>query len=330
MKVLIIQTAFIGDVILATPLFREIQVLIPGIELDVLVRKGNESLLENFPGISKILIWEKKQRKFQNLTGLLQKIRSSNYDVVINLQRFASTGFLTAFSGAKHRIGFSKNPLSFFFTDKVAHQIGGKTIIHETERNLTLLHQFGQTANNRPVLYPSPADVAFVSAYKQSEYFCIAPTSVWFTKQVPAEKWLELIQSLRQSSPSSPIYLLGGPADFPSCEKIKNTSGDAGITNLSGKLSFLQTAALMKDARMNFVNDSAPMHIASAMNAPVTAFFCSTVPRFGFGPLSDSQAIVEVDDLSCRPCGLHGYTKCPQGHFHCALKLNMNVRIPQR
>jgi heptosyltransferase-2 len=70
---------------------------------------------------------------------------------------------------------------------------------------------------------------------------------------------------------------------------------------------------------MNYVNDSAPMHFASAVNAPVTAIYCSTIPAFGYGPLSDNSNIVEThEQLSCRPCGLHGYKACPQGHFKCA------------
>ncbi|MBC7848270.1 MAG: glycosyltransferase family 9 protein, partial [Chitinophagaceae bacterium] len=81
-------------------------------------------------------------------------------------------------------------------------------------------------------------------------------------------------------------------------------------------------AALQQDAQMNYVNDSAPMHFASAMNAPVTAVYCSTIPSFGFGPLSDKRFIVEIEEpLPCRPCGLHGRPACPLGHFNCALKI---------
>jgi len=70
---------------------------------------------------------------------------------------------------------------------------------------------------------------------------------------------------------------------------------------------------------MNYLNDSAPMHFASAVNAPVTAVYCSTIPGFGFGPLSDKKFILETKQLlDCRPCGLHGYKACPRGHFHCA------------
>jgi heptosyltransferase-2 len=70
------------------------------------------------------------------------------------------------------------------------------------------------------------------------------------------------------------------------------------------------------------------MHLASAVNAPVTVFYCSTVPDFGFGPLSDNSHIREVTEaLECRPCGLHGFKNCPQGHFDCALKIDISKII---
>jgi heptosyltransferase-2 len=97
---------------------------------------------------------------------------------------------------------------------------------------------------------------------------------------------------------------------------------DKMVTILAGKLNFLESAALMEKAVMNYVNDSAPMHFASAMNAPVTAIYCSTIPAFGYGPLSENSTIVELQEpLSCRPCGIHGKKSCPETHFNCAMKI---------
>ncbi len=325
MKILIIQTAFIGDVILATPLIQEAHRCFPHAQLDVLVRKGNEGLLQNFLGLSNILIWNKQNNKQKNLWKLLSQIRKEKYDVVINIQRFAATGILTGLSGANERIGFKKNPFSFLFTQKIEHDIDGKNETHETIRNLKLMKSLGANETVKPILYPSSSDYSFVQDFKTKTYYCIAPTSVWFTKQVPAAKWLELISSLQAIEKDVIIYMLGGPADKDECVAIELQIKSENVKTLAGKLSFLQTAALMKDAKRNYVNDSAPMHIASAMNAPVTVFYCSTVPEFGFGPLSDDKKIIEVLNLSCRPCGLHGYKACPLGHFKCAFDLNMST-----
>lgn len=313
-KFLIIQTAFLGDVILITPMIEELKRIDNTCQIDVLVRKGNESLLTNHPLVKELYIWNKKHKKYKHLFKLLKKIRATKYDEVIGVQRYASSGLLTGLSGAKSRVGFEKNPISFLFTRKLKHEINnGK---HEVERNLSLIsHHVGVKSKIRPVLYPSVFDEEKVKTYKNELYYCIAPTSVWFTKQMTQDKWEELIAFLGKDKM---IYLLGGPSDKSTCENLKNALPEYKIQNLAGELSLLESASLMRDAQRNYVNDSGPLHIASAMNARVTAFFCSTIPAFGFGPLSDDSQIIETkENLDCRPCGLHGFKACPEGHFKC-------------
>ncbi len=322
MRFLIIQTAFIGDVILATSVVEKLHEKIPDATIDFLLRKGNESLLENHPFLNKVIVWDKKKDKLSNLFRIISSVRKNKYDYIINLHRFASSGLITALSRAKEKIGFDKNPLSFFYTKKVRHEIGnGK---HEIERNHELIKKLTDNQPAKPKLYPSPSDFAAISNLRSQtlnskQYICIAPASVWFTKQLPKEKWIELINLINKDAA---VYLLGADSDFALCEEIKNEAHHKLITNLAGKLSFLESAALMKDATMNYVNDSAPLHIASAMKAPITAVFCSTVTAFGFGPLSDSSKIVETKiKLDCKPCGLHGFKACPLVHFKCALTI---------
>ena len=317
MKFLIIQTAFIGDVVLATGIVEKLHLYFPEAQIDFMVRKGNEGLLQNHPYLHEVLIWDKKEGKLKNLWKLLLTIRKRRYDKVINVQRFAATGLLTALSGARETIGFDKNPLSRFFDKKIKHVISDVNHpIHEIDRNNELIRDFTDDKVIKPRLYPSAADEAVVQPFKKFPYITISPASVWFTKQYPKDKWISFI---KQVPGNYTIYLLGAPGDVPLAEEIRTVSANAAVINLCGKLSFLQSAALMKEAAMNYVNDSAPMHFASAVNAPVTAVYCSTLPSFGFGPLSDKRFIVEIPHpLSCRPCGLHGRPACPLGHFKCA------------
>jgi heptosyltransferase-2 len=313
---LLIQTAFIGDVILMTALLEYLHHTEPATPVDVLVRRGNEGLLAGHPHVRQVLIWDKKHRKYAALWQLLRQIRASQYGRVVTLQRFASTGFLTAFSRAPERVGFAKNPLSRFFTRRVPHHIGDGT--HEVERNLALLRGNDETGVTfKPRLYPSAADEAAMAPYAAvGRYICIAPTSVWFTKQFPESKWLELLEALPYQLP---VYLLGGPPDVAACGRLATHSGRENVINIAGKIGLLASAALMRGALMNYVNDSAPMHLCSAVGAPVTAVFCSTVPAFGFGPLSPVSFVVETKEpLPCKPCGLHGHGACPLGHFRCA------------
>jgi len=309
--ILIIQTAFLGDVVLATALVEAIRRDIPAASIDFVVRKGNEGLLANNPGLGYVYVWD-KSRKFSSLMDIIHAARSVRYDYVINVQRFFTTGLLTILSGAKCTIGFDKNPMSFFFTHRIPHSVSN---VHEVQRNLKLLEPLGITREAKPRLYPSPADEAKVKAYQSEPYISVSPASVWFTKQFPASQWIEFLKRVS----SVRIFLLGGPGDQAMCDAIKSALPGESVTNLAGQLSLLQSAALMSKARMNYVNDSAPLHLASATNAPVTAVFCSTVPDFGFGPLSDKSFIVQTkENLDCRPCGLHGYRACPKGHFKCA------------
>ena len=314
-KILVIQTAFIGDVILATALIEKLHQQFPQAKIDLLVRKGNESLVKGHPFLNMVLIWNKKENKYGNLFSILKKIRQQGYDEVINCQRFFSTGLLTVFSKGRNKVGFDKNPLSILFTKKIKHQIGeGKENLHEVKRNHQLIKHLTDEQPALPKLYPSKRD--FEKVKKEEDYICIAPTSVWFTKQLPAEKWIDLISRLPKEKT---IFLLGAPNDKDACEKIKIAAQHPKVSNLAGELNLLQSAALMQKAKMNYVNDSAPLHLASSMNAPVTAVFCSTVPSFGFTPLSSVRRVVETKQkLDCRPCGLHGFKACPKGHFKCS------------
>ena len=315
-KILVIQTAFIGDVVLATGLVEKLHQQYPEAKIDFLLRRGNEGLLEHHPFLHEVLIWDKQQAKRKNLFRLLRRIRATRYDAVINVQRYFATGLLTAFSGARQRIGFSKNPLSWLFTRRLSHRIDPATGIHEIERNHQLIRHLTDEEPGRPRLYPSAQEQEQVRHLKYRAYVVVAPASVWFTKRYPAQKWVELIRAL----PSHlQIYLTGGPGDEALCDEILGQCRGRSIMNLCGQYNFLQSVAIQQDAVMNYVNDSAPLHFASAVNAPVTAVFCSTIPGFGFGPLSDKSFVVETQlPLSCRPCSLHGKKACPRQHFNCA------------
>jgi len=314
MKILLIQTAFIGDVVLATPLVEKLKLNYPDCKIDFLLRKGNESILAGNPHIHKILIFDKKKHKYRNLIGLIKSIRSESYEYVINIQRFLSTGIITAFSGAKVKIGFDKNPLSFMFTQRVKHIISEGDNNHEVNRNLLLIKSITGEGFQKPRLYPTADDEKIVPT--NYEYVCIAPSSIWFTKQFPMAKWCELIRKIPLRYK---IHLIGSPDDVDLCRQIQKATDPERVEISAGKLTLMQSAALIKHAKMTFTNDSAPMHFASAVNAPVTAIYCSTLPQFGFGPLSDTSIIIETDEkLACRPCGLHGKKACPEKHFKCS------------
>lgn len=317
-RILVIQTAFLGDVILATPIPKALLQRYPDAEVHMLVRKGHEGLLANNPDVQQVLTLDKGQPRLKELQRLVRAIRHQRYQAVINVQRFATTGLLTVLSGAQWTAGFRKNPFAWLFTHRVPHQLGTEAgSPHEVDRNLALIPEWDPRHQIRPVLYPSSRDHMAVASYQHHPYLVCAPASVWYTKQYPLQGWLHLLSA--SALQAYRVYLVGGPEDQAFCAQIAAETRHPAVQNLAGQLSFLQTAALMAGAAMNYCNDSAPLHMASAMNAPVTAIFCSTIPAFGFGPLSDKSYTAEAPTaLSCRPCTSHGKTACPRWHFRCA------------
>lgn len=317
-NILVIQTAFIGDAILASSVLEKLHAFFPEAKITILVRKGNESLYQEHPFLTQTLVWNKQDGKYKSLFRLLKVIRQKQFDTVINLHRFASSGFLTAFSKARYTSGYDKNPFSFLFDNKSKHKIGDGR--HEIDRYNDLIESITDKTIAKPKLYPTFRQFSKIEPYVSQSFVCMAPSSVWFTKQLPKDKWIELCNSLPKDVI---IYLLGGPSDKTLCEEIKNNSTHLNIQNLAGQLSLLESCELMKHAKMNYVNDSGPLHLASAGNSPTTAFFCSTVPAYGFFPLSYNSSIVEVNNLDCKPCGLHGYKSCPKNNFRCGNEINL-------
>lgn len=322
--ILIIQTAFIGDTILASQFARAVKDQYPNSKIHFFLRKGNESVIQGLPTIEKVWVWDKQGGKTKNLMKLIKELRSIRFDMVFNLHRHFNSGLIASLMHSPLKVGFKQNPLSFFQTHSVDHKIPHKTpagLWHEVQRNLQLLQKaepsyqiVDNSKNYKPELPLQEKHFAKVAPHTEGDYFVIAPASVWFTKAWSEHKYKELALEL---SKRGRVLFIGGPTDKDLCDRIRE--GIPNTENLCGGLNLLDSAALMKKAKRVFVNDSAPLHLASCVNAKTTAIFCSTVPEFGYTPLADDSVVVDVgNSLSCRPCGLHGHQACPLGHFKCS------------
>ena len=319
-KILIIQTAFIGDTILASSVAEEVHYYFPNAEIYLLVKKGNEGIYENHPFLK--IITHDKSQKLSSLWRLIKFIWSEKFDTIINLHRYFSSHLLSILSGAKFKSGFYSPLLSIFYTHTIKHQFAKE--LHEIDRYHQLVQPLTQSTHSfLPKLYPPDH---FPKNFNPTQkYVCLFPGSIWATKQLPPEKWIELIQHF---SDEYLIYLCGSKQDEKLCEYIKIKANKKNVINIAGQYSLLETASIVQKAERIYVNDSAPLHIASALNVPVTVFYCSTVKEFGFYPLSKDAQIVEVKGLECRPCGIHGHKHCPKGHFKCGRDIDINeVRI---
>lgn len=323
-RILLIQTAFIGDAILATALLESIANAYQT-KVDILVRKGNGIFFENNPNVGQLLIWDKKgsSGKYKSLLKLIKTVKGNRYHTIINLQRFAATGLLTALSGAKQKVGFTQNPLSAFYTHKIKHRIAEN--FHEVDRNFELLSLINKEAKNlAPKLYIDQNTSNSIQQYQSDKYICIFPGSVWFTKRLGTDKWVELINQIPENIK---VFFLGAPDDNSLAQEIMEQVQHKNCQNLCGQLNLLQSAALGKDALINYCNDSAPVHFLSAVNARVETFFLSTSPIFGFYPISEQAKVRQATNLNCKPCGMVGKKECPEGHFRCNLEVDTKLNL---
>jgi heptosyltransferase-2 len=316
-KFLIIQTAFIGDVILALPLVQVLRRNFPNSKIDFMLIPKTSELLKNHPDLDEVIIFDKKgkDRGLRGLVKISKIISMKNYDVAIIPHRSFRSAVIPFLAGVKIRIGFDKSPFNFLYTNVVNYKK-----IHEIERNLSLLEPFGIKVNSKefPNLFPPDDDKNYIDKILSninSKLVGIAPGSIWATKRWLKERFAELVGLLVKDGFA--VVLIGGSEDFELCEEIKKNSGFKDVYNFCGKLNLLQSAELIRRCILLVSNDSAPMHIAVAMRTPVVAIFGPTIPEFGFYPYGDRDKIVQVENLYCRPCGIHGGRKCPEGHFKC-------------
>lgn len=318
---LVIQPAFLGDAVLALPLIGRLKTLFPSAEVHALVRTDVAPLLEGHPWISRLWTWDKTWRGWLTL---LHQLRPHHWEGVWVVQRFFRSGLLGRLLPASLYVTYDKNPLSWLYTRRAPHRIGDGT--HEVDRVLALAAAAGLTPERPPLPWLFPPETARQKVARWIErqpYLILAPTSRWPTKEAPFRLWEAFLHNV---PPSYTIYLTGLPSDRPRLEPLARAHPAA--HNLGGALTLPELAALVQSATRVYTVDSALTHIASALGRPTTTVFCSTVPAFGFGPLAPHSTLVETPrPLSCRPCGLHGKTACPLGHFACGHSLPLQDLI---
>ncbi len=322
MKTLVIQTAFAGDLVLTLPLIQSLAHHETDTCVDVLCIPGVSSLLDNHPDISGVITYDKhSDRSLSGLNKLRRILREKQYDVVVSPHRSFRSAMLSYATGAHTRISFDRSAGGVLYTH---HEKYGKGW-HEIARNLCLLSPLEIPPwSKRPKLYPderdySAADELLHRAGIAHEYVCIAPGSVWYTKRWTVEGYAEL--AVRILADGYQVVLLGGEMDKEICARVRSLAQDKPV-NLSGRLSWLESAVIIERASALVSNDSAPVHIASAMETPVVEIYGPTSPSFGFTPWKTRYRIVSLDGLSCAPCAIHGGRSCPIKSHICMKSLS--------
>ncbi len=343
-KILVVQTAFPGDIVLTTPLFKALKKRFPESKLAVLTTPPGYELLRDIKEIDSIIPYDKRGIGITGFIKLMRRLRSDSFDLCISPHRSSRTALMVFATGAPLRIGFSDASLPFLYNKRVFWDKS----LHEVERVLSLLVPFSPSPQSPPVKggeikeYPSPlagegqGEGGFDKApyleispdvWKKAKKIFedagitsndtvigIAPGSVWATKRWTAEGYALVVDRLADRYDAK-VLLIGSASERDTGNEILSRVRHKPV-DLIGKTSLRELIAIIDRCRLLIGNDSAPGHVAAARMVPVVSIFGPTVPSFGYTPYGNNVIIVEKE-LSCRPCHHHGPKKCPEGHFRC-------------
>jgi heptosyltransferase II len=316
---LVVQTAFIGDMVLTTPLLAELARRGP---VDVVATPLSAPLLAGNPDVDTVIVFDKRRlsRGMRGLVRMARTIRDREPDVAYLAQGSMRSAALATLCGASQRVGFSTSSGRKLYTRTVRY----RSDLHHAERLWQLAggDELRATPEQlKPRLYPGEREVELVdqliagSALTGKPFVALAPGSIWATK-----RWPYFAELARALAPHAPVAVVGGSDDGGLGRAIGEHVG-RGAIDLTGRLSLLASAELIRRAAVLVTNDSAPQHLASAMGTPTVTIFGPTVPEFGFGPLASGSVALGHPTLPCRPCDRHGPRECPLGHWRCMREL---------
>ena len=314
MRILIIHTAFIGDIVLSTPLIKKIKDTYPDSDITYVTTPSGEAILKNNPHLNNIIVYDKRG-EHKGISGVWQlgkRLRYENFNMVITPHRYLRSSILSWLSRSPIRKGYDIASGSCLFTEKIKYD----RTKHEVEKLLSFVDPENKKRYEIE-LYPGEKEkMKGDNLWKENlledkKVVVLAPGSKWFTKQWPVEYFNKLAESLKKLS-NVRLIVVGGK------DEINLPIEKENIIDMRGKTYLLELADILSRADVVVTNDSSPIHIASAFKKPrIFALFGPTIEKFGFFPWSLNSKVFQVDGLKCRPCGIHGGKFCPEKHFKC-------------
>ena len=327
---LVIQTSFLGDMVLTTPLIAELARRGP---VDVVATPASAPLLANNPSVRDVILYDKRGDA-KGMTGLYatsQRLRhrqdgdeEQHREVAVAYlaQGSVRSATLALLAGIPERVGFTTSAGRRLYTRRVPYRQDR----HHAERlwRLAMPPDVGDPDARAitPRLFPADAEMSAVDELLREAghladepLLALAPGSIWGTKRWPY--YARLARDLADRDVRLRLVVIGGRDDADLAREIVETLPAGRAIDATGRLSLLASAELIGRAVALVTNDSAPQHLASAMGTPTVSVFGPTVPGFGFGPLAPHRATVGHGALACRPCHRHGPKACPLGHWRC-------------
>lgn len=335
MKVLVIRFSSIGDIVLTTPVVRNLKTQLDDVEVHFCTKSQFKSIVENNPYIDKIHYLN------DSLNELVAALKKEKYDYVIDLHRNLRTSIIKLRLGAKSYAFDKLNRQKWLMVNLKINHLPNRHIV---DRYMDTIKPLGVKMDNLGLDYfiPEKDEVPkdWLPETHQKEYVAYAIGAQHNTKKLPLERMIELCDKINK-----PIVLLGGPGDEAVGEKIKKfferTEKSAPreekltemnkktiIYNACGKYNLNQSASLVKQATHVFSHDTGLMHIAAAFKKEVFSIWGNTISLFGMYPYRTKFTVLENNKVDCRPCSKIGHDKCPKGHFKCMKDIVFDFYIP--
>ena len=331
MRILLIDTAFLGDMFLATPLIRAAAETGDGGQIDLLTSPAGSLVTANHPLVRSLYVMAKRgdDAGFGGFRRALAWVRSRHADVALLPRRSLRGALLAVLGGVPRRIGFQRRMLGLLLTDAVRFAEDQ----HQVERNLALLEPLGVVpastgrAGHPLEAFPGAQEYTRVADWLAERglhdgYVAVAPGSVWDTKRWPVERFADLASRL---TANLNVVIIGGADEVPLARALRaGVSPDRRdrVHDATGRWAPTGTVALLQRAAVLVTNDSGALHIGQAAGVPIVGLFGPTAPSLGYAPRGEGHRVLGMDDLSCRPCGRHGARRCPLGHWRCMLDLS--------
>mgnify|MGYP001000354511 FL=1 len=299
MKILIIHTAFIGDIVLSTPLIQKLKDLYPKSEIDYLTLPTNQSVLYNNPNLNEIILYDKKgkDKGIKGFLKVLKILKQKKYDYAVIPHRFIKSILLAKLAKIPDIVGFDVATGSSLLDKKVHYDMKK----HEVERLLNLVGYEGKKIPVR--IYPAKENfvkiekMLTISGYtgkKEQKLILVAPGSQRPEKMWPIEKYREIIERLKKNK----NYFIGITGSKSEKELPLNFEKDKNVIDFRGEISLVEFGALISKADVVVGNDSSPIHIASGFEKPfVIGIFGPGKRSLGFFPWTEKSNVIEDNEF---------------------------------
>lgn len=325
-RILVIRLSSIGDIVLATPLLRNLKHIYPNVEIDFVIKQKFQEILYGNPNVSRIIPFNDKQG-FSELRRIKKMIVQKKYDWLIDIHKNLRSVYLRTCSRAKRHFRYKKEIVRRFLLVRFKWNLY-RSIVPIYRRYMAELEPFSVQDDNMGLdVYIDPIAKEKVSRRWRNFFESypilvgMVPGAGYATKRWLPEGFAGVGERLIKKDGAG-IILFGGPKDQALHDEI-NKRMDGKALTLAGKTSLQESFAAMTYCSCVVSNDTGLMHIAVALKKKLVAIFGATTEELGFFPGGNEQIILQNNELSCRPCSHIGSHRCPKHHFKCMKEISI-------